>query len=184
MMSGVARHRVRSLFPWRMISWPAAKGIRCVKPARYAASPSWTNLEIASFIVMTLWESMGSRSLLGDELETVPDHALLPVDPAHLRPHGHADLHVLRAHVGHLADDLRALLELDDRDGIGAARLLLLRELRRSAARADQGEGVDPSPPAERDFLQVRRDVAVLAHTLRREVHLAALPAPVPDEAV
>src|SRR3989304_4840951 len=61
MMSGVARHRVRSFFFWRMISWPAAKGIKWVKPARYAVSPSRTNLETASFIGMTFWGSMGSR---------------------------------------------------------------------------------------------------------------------------
>ena len=35
--------------PCRMISWPAAKGIRCVKPSSAMTSPSWTNSWIASW---------------------------------------------------------------------------------------------------------------------------------------
>src|SRR3954453_4622392 len=34
--------------PWRMTSWPAAKGMRCVKPSRATASPSWTSSAMAS----------------------------------------------------------------------------------------------------------------------------------------
>src|SRR3972149_10635526 len=136
MMSGVARQRVRSFFPWRMISCPAANGIRCVKPARYAVSPSWTNFEIASFIVMSFWESIDSRSLRRNELEAVADHAFLGIDPPKFGGDGHVDPHVLRAHVRHLPDDLRTFLEFDDRHRIRPAGFLLLRELRRRAARA------------------------------------------------
>src|SRR3954454_22600085 len=34
--------------PWRMTSWPAANGMRCVKPSRATASPSWTSSAMAS----------------------------------------------------------------------------------------------------------------------------------------
>src|SRR3990170_4092813 len=185
MMSGVARHRTRSFFPWRMISCAAANGMRCVKPARYAVSPSFTSAWIASFIDMTLLESIGrTSSWLRDELEPVADDALLAVDPAEFRedPHPHAD--VLRAYVGHLPDDLRALVELDDRDGIGARGLLLLRELRGCPAGADEGERVDLPPAAEGGLHEVGGGVAVLADALRREAHRTAGLARLPDEPV
>src|SRR5512136_236278 len=157
MMSGVARARVRSFFPWRMTSCPAAKGIRWVKPARYAVSPSCTNFAMASFMLMTLWLSMGSRSSLeGHELEAVADDALFLVDPPQLGADRHPDRHVLRVHVGHLADHLRALVELDDRHRVHAARLLLLRELRGRSSGADQGEGVDLPPAGEADLRELR----------------------------
>src|SRR5574340_1832034 len=185
MMSGVARARVRSFRPWRMISWPAAKGIRWVNPARYAVSPSCTNFAIASRIDMTLLLSMDSRSPLErDELETVAHDALLLVDPAELPTDGHPDLHVVRVHVGHLPDDFRALLELDYRHGVGSARLLLLRELGRRSAGADQGEGADRPASGEPDLREVGGSVAVLANALRREVHLGAVLALQADEAV
>src|SRR3972149_4378975 len=117
MMSGVARHRMRSFFPWRMISCEAANGMRCVNPARYAVSPSFTYAWIASFIDMTLFESIGrTSSRLRDELEPVADDALLAVDPAEFRedPHPHAD--VLRAYVGHLPDARPAVARRADRD--------------------------------------------------------------------
>src|SRR5512137_1415966 len=185
MMSGVARARVRSFFPWRMISCPAAKGIRWVKPARYAVSPSCTNFAMASFMLMTLWLSMESRTPFGgDELEAVADDALLLVDAPQLGAHGHADLHVLRVHVGHLADHLRPLVELHDGYGIHAARLLLFRELRWCAARADQRERMHLTASGEADFGELGGHAAVLADALRREVHLAALLALQPDQAV
>src|SRR5579871_1621737 len=40
MRSGVMRMRVSRLRPWRMISWPAAKGMRWVKPSIAMMSPS------------------------------------------------------------------------------------------------------------------------------------------------
>src|SRR3954451_8989407 len=48
MTSGVIRISSRSRRPWRMISWPAANGIRCVKPSSATASPSPTSASIAS----------------------------------------------------------------------------------------------------------------------------------------
>src|SRR5262245_23324971 len=42
------RTRCRSRRPWRMISWPAANGIRCVKPSSARHAPSWTYRSIAS----------------------------------------------------------------------------------------------------------------------------------------
>src|SRR3954447_9820638 len=48
MRSGVIRISSRSRRPWRMTSWPAAKGIRCVKPSIATASPSRTSAETAS----------------------------------------------------------------------------------------------------------------------------------------
>src|SRR3990170_1620129 len=167
-----------------MISCPAANGIRCVKPARYAVSPSWMNFEIASFIVMSFWESIDSRSLCRNKLEPVADHAFLGVDPPEFGGDGHPDPHVLRAHVRHLPDDFRALLKLHDRHRIRPAGFLLLRELRRRAARADEGERVDLASAAELDLLEVGRAVTIFADAFRREVHLAAFPARVPDEAV
>src|SRR5712692_5324248 len=48
MMSGVIRTRVRSRRRCRITSWPAACGIRCVKPSIATVSPSPTLAEIAS----------------------------------------------------------------------------------------------------------------------------------------
>src|SRR5579872_4290954 len=42
MRSGVMRTSVRSRLLCRMISWPAVKGIRWVKPSSATVSPSWT----------------------------------------------------------------------------------------------------------------------------------------------
>src|SRR5579883_3137700 len=42
MRSGVIRTRVRFRRPWRTISWPAANGIRWVKPSKATVSPSLT----------------------------------------------------------------------------------------------------------------------------------------------
>src|SRR5215472_6726143 len=42
------RIRCRSRRPWRMISWPAAKGIRCVKPSSARLWPSCTWVAMAS----------------------------------------------------------------------------------------------------------------------------------------
>src|SRR3954462_13652688 len=47
-MSGVIRTSVRSRLRWRMISCPAATGIRWVKPSRATVSPSWTRSATAS----------------------------------------------------------------------------------------------------------------------------------------
>src|SRR5215210_8309559 len=48
MRSGVIRTSVRSRRACRMISWPAANGIRCVKPSRATLSPSCTSSATAS----------------------------------------------------------------------------------------------------------------------------------------
>src|ERR671926_15272 len=40
MMSGVMRTTVRSRRRWRITSWPAATGMRCVKPSKATVSPS------------------------------------------------------------------------------------------------------------------------------------------------
>src|SRR4051795_12894359 len=47
-MSGVMRTSVRSRLRWRMISCPAATGIRCVKPSSATVSPSLTRSLTAS----------------------------------------------------------------------------------------------------------------------------------------
>src|SRR4051794_6696591 len=54
MTSGVSRARVRSRRPWRMISWPAANPMRCVKPSMATVSPSRTRSATASRMVATL----------------------------------------------------------------------------------------------------------------------------------
>src|SRR5919197_5061602 len=54
MTSGVMRASVRSRFRWRMISWPAAKQIRWVKPSIATVSPSRTSSPTASAIVVCL----------------------------------------------------------------------------------------------------------------------------------
>src|SRR5262245_56807592 len=48
MRSGVMRISVSPLRPWRMISWPAACGMRWVKPSSATVSPSRTADVIAS----------------------------------------------------------------------------------------------------------------------------------------
>src|SRR5258706_14289525 len=53
MRSGVSRARVRSRRPWRMISWPAANEMRCVKPSIATVSPSRTTSRMASAIEAT-----------------------------------------------------------------------------------------------------------------------------------
>ncbi|CAM5434682.1 hypothetical protein SMICM304S_06406 [Streptomyces microflavus] len=53
-MSAVIRTTVRSRRPCRMISCPAAVGMRWVNPSRLTVSPSWTKAATASLIDMTL----------------------------------------------------------------------------------------------------------------------------------
>ena len=47
------RASVRSRRPWRMISCPAAKQMRCVNPSMATVSPSRTRSAMASRIVAT-----------------------------------------------------------------------------------------------------------------------------------
>src|ERR1700733_15254665 len=47
--SGVIRISSSSRRPWRMISWPAANGIRWVKPSSATESPSLTSSATASW---------------------------------------------------------------------------------------------------------------------------------------
>src|SRR4051794_7998391 len=55
-MSGVSRASVRSRLRWRMISCPAATGMRWVKPSSTTVSPSWTRSAMASDReVMAAW---------------------------------------------------------------------------------------------------------------------------------
>src|SRR6516225_7218144 len=54
MTSGVRRASVRSRFRCRMISWPAAKLMRCVNPSIATVSPSRTRSAIASDMDATL----------------------------------------------------------------------------------------------------------------------------------
>jgi hypothetical protein len=46
--SGVRRITVRSRRRWRITSWAAANGIRCVKPSNATESPSFTTRDTAS----------------------------------------------------------------------------------------------------------------------------------------
>src|SRR5262245_14056268 len=47
MRSGVMRTRVRSLRPWRIVSWPAAYGLRCVETSTAVMWPSRTTSSTA-----------------------------------------------------------------------------------------------------------------------------------------
>src|SRR5215475_8297132 len=60
-MSGVMRTSVRSRRPWRMISWPAACGMRWVNPSRATTSPSWTWAATASASVVTVAKPSAPR---------------------------------------------------------------------------------------------------------------------------
>src|SRR5512143_2423509 len=53
MRSGVSRASVRFRRRWRMISCPAAKQIRWVKPSMTTVSPSWTWAAMASCMETT-----------------------------------------------------------------------------------------------------------------------------------
>src|SRR6187401_2148493 len=68
MTSGVRRASVRSRFRWRMISWPAAKQIRCVNPSIATASPSRTRSAIASrmdaTLLVVMWTSARRLNLV------------------------------------------------------------------------------------------------------------------------
>src|SRR5512139_2337964 len=62
MRSGVMRIRCRSRLRWRMISWPAANGIRWVKPSSAMLAPSCTNSSMAS-ASCRCWQLIRGRSL-------------------------------------------------------------------------------------------------------------------------
>src|SRR3990172_1393600 len=75
------RASVRSRLRCRMISCPAAKQMRCVKPSIATVSPSWTSSATASFIVVTLLH-IGRPPIF-----RTPEHAeLVALGVAHLRP--------------------------------------------------------------------------------------------------
>src|SRR4030066_959389 len=93
MRSGVRRQATRSRFFCRMISCPAAKQMRCVKPSIATVSPSWTSSATASFIVVTLL-------LIGrPPIFRTPEHAeLVALGVEHHRPEGTAFLDVPELH--------------------------------------------------------------------------------------
>src|SRR6476660_5932261 len=53
MTSGVIRASVRSRFRWRLISWPAANGLKWVNPSIATVSPPRTSSRTASAIDAT-----------------------------------------------------------------------------------------------------------------------------------
>src|SRR5215212_6033654 len=59
MRSGVIRMSVRSARRWRTISWPAANGIRWVKPSSATLSPSWISSVTASSSDMSSATALG-----------------------------------------------------------------------------------------------------------------------------
>src|SRR5688500_17890360 len=63
MMSGVMRTSVSPFRFWRMTSWPAAKGMRCVKPSIAIVSPSRTWVAIASFSDRNSGRAISARGL-------------------------------------------------------------------------------------------------------------------------
>src|SRR5439155_16253678 len=81
MTSGVRRHRVRSRLRCRMVSCPAAKQIRWVKPSIATVSPSRTRSATASRIVVTL-ELIRRPAVV----RPAQDAELVPFGIAHLRP--------------------------------------------------------------------------------------------------
>src|SRR5215831_19625942 len=71
-MSGVMRTSVRPRRPWRMISCPAANGMRCVKPSSATVCPSFTNRATASASGM-IFVVMGISSMWNGVPAAIPD---------------------------------------------------------------------------------------------------------------
>src|SRR5512132_3420946 len=83
------RASVRSRRRWRMISWPAAKLIRWVKPSIATVSPSRTRSRTASCIEVTLLIAVAPTSQLFRRpvVAGPPQHAeLVALDVEHDRP--------------------------------------------------------------------------------------------------
>src|ERR1700685_3340629 len=78
MRSGVIRISVRSRRRWRMISWPAADGIRWVNPSIATVSPSRTNSQIAAL-------SSRISAIAGASTLVVRRKLRVHVDPYRLR---------------------------------------------------------------------------------------------------
>src|SRR3989304_5341250 len=101
------RASVRWRLRCRMISCPAAKQMRCVKPSIATVSPSWTSSATASFIVVTLL-------LIGrPPIFRTPEHAeLVALGVEHHRPEAAVLLdepELRRAERAHAADLPRTL---------------------------------------------------------------------------
>src|SRR5579884_2892055 len=81
MRSGVMRIRHKSRFRWRIISWPAANGIRCVKPSRatdipsctYSAMASWSERKAAISYAPSHVEKRGLARALHDNIKSIDD---------------------------------------------------------------------------------------------------------------
>src|SRR3712207_6127409 len=85
MTSGVIRASVKSRLRWRMISWPAAKQIRWVKPSIATVSPSRTSSATASRIDATLLIA-SSRFWRPAVLRAAEDAELVALGVEHDRP--------------------------------------------------------------------------------------------------
>src|SRR5215212_8428299 len=75
-----------------MISWPAAKQMRCVKPSIATVSPSWTSSATASCIDATLVivrSQLGARPAV---LRAAEDAELVALRVEHDRPEGPLDV--------------------------------------------------------------------------------------------
>src|SRR6185369_15182031 len=66
-MSGVMRISFRLRRFWRMISWPAAVGMRCVKPSSASVWPSFTKRRTASARGMIRDSIIGPSAFRGIE---------------------------------------------------------------------------------------------------------------------
>src|SRR5579884_4265325 len=81
MRSGVMRIRHKSRFRWRIISWPAANGIRCVKPSRatdipsctYSAMASWSERKAAISYAVFCLKKKKLTSALHDNIISIDD---------------------------------------------------------------------------------------------------------------
>src|SRR3954447_3627072 len=80
------RASVRSRLRWRMISWPAAKQIRCVKPSIATVSPSWTSSATASCIDATLVIGRSQLRASPAVLRAPEDAELVALGVEHDRP--------------------------------------------------------------------------------------------------
>src|SRR5215213_4224977 len=75
-----------------MISWPAAKQMRCVKPSIATVSPSWTSSATASCIDATLVIASSQLGARPAVLRAPEDAELVALGVEHDRPEGSLDV--------------------------------------------------------------------------------------------
>src|SRR5574342_216582 len=151
MRSGVSRASVRFLRRWRMISCPAAKQIRWVKPSMTTVSPSWTWAAMASCMERTCeaWSVIGRRYAVNATPPMTDNRRLSFQLFQALIEDGEGGVHIVVVHDERRRQPQRALAGAEQEEPLGERQPLeLADQIGVGRARGAVGDELDPDHEA------------------------------------